>query len=198
MKLLQDTFRIYGNKFKKWVGGGELLFGVDIQTIYLITLIVAGCITVLYILFSDFLDGIADGIAFINPAVILAFITITSASGYLLEQFSEMTSLIVLIISCIISAIISSLLYFFILVPLKSAEVSLAYTEQSLEGQIGKVIVPIPKDGFGEVVIETASGIISKRATGFDNEEIDYEDEILIIEAKEGTLYVKKYDSPFK
>lgn len=176
----------------------KMIFGVEIQTVYLVTLIVAGCITVVYILFSDFLDGIVDGFFFLNPAVILAFITIASASGYLLEQFSPMTSVLVFIISCILSAIVSSLLYFFILVPLKSAEVSLAYTDQSLEGQIGKVIVPIPKDGFGEVVIETAAGIISKRATGFDNEAIDYDDEILIIEVKEGTLHVKKYQSPFK
>lgn len=176
----------------------DLIFGLEIQTVYLTTLIVAGCITLLYILFSDALDGIADGIFFIDPAVILAFITITSASGYLLEQFSPLSSLLVLIISCILSAIVSSLLYFFILVPLKSAEVSLAYTDESLEGQIGKVIVPIPQNGFGEVVIETAAGIIAKRATGFDNEAIDYEDEILIIEVKEGTLHVKKYQSPFK
>ncbi|CAM5180507.1 Membrane protein implicated in regulation of membrane protease activity OS=Ureibacillus acetophenoni OX=614649 GN=SAMN05877842_103219 PE=4 SV=1 [Ureibacillus acetophenoni] len=175
-----------------------MLFGVEIQTIYLVTLIVAGCITVIYILFSDFLDGILDAIVFINPAVILAFITITSASGYLMEQFSPLSSIWVFIISCILSAILSTLLYLFILVPLKSAEVSLAYTDQSLEGQIGRVIVPIPKDGYGEVVIETAAGIISKRATGFDNEAIDYNDEILIIEVKEGTLHVKKYQSPFK
>lgn len=175
-----------------------MLFGVEIQTIYLVTLIVAGCITVIYILFSDFLDGILDAIVFINPAVILAFITITSASGYLMEQFSPLSSIWVFIISCILSAILSTLLYLFILVPLKSAEVSLAYTDQSLEGQIGRVIVPIPKDGYGEIVIETAAGIISKRATGFDNEAIDYNDEILIIEVKEGTLHVKKYQSPFK
>ncbi|MFY3790838.1 hypothetical protein ACOQFO_03875 [Ureibacillus sp. MALMAid1270] len=175
-----------------------MLFGVEIQMIYLVTLIVAGCITVIYILFSDFLDGILDTIVFINPAVILAFITITSASGYLMEQFSPLSSIWVFIISCILSAILSTLLYLFILVPLKSAEVSLAYTDQSLEGQIGRVIVPIPKDGYGEVVIETAAGIISKRATGFDNDAIDYNDEILIIEVKEGTLLVKKYQSPFK
>lgn len=175
-----------------------MLFGVDIQTIYLVTLIVAGCITVLYILFSDLLDGVVEGVVFFNPAVILAFITITSACGYLLEQFSSMTSLIVFIISSIISAILSSLLYFFILIPLRSAEVSLVYTEQSLEGQIGRVIVPIPVDGFGEVVIETVSGIISKRATGFDNEAINHDEEVLIIEVKDGTLHVKEYNSPFK
>ncbi|BDH61559.1 hypothetical protein MTP04_16890 [Lysinibacillus sp. PLM2] len=175
-----------------------MLFGIEAQTIYFFTLIIIGCMTILYILFSDFLDGFTDGIPFFNPAVILAFITITSASGFLLEQLSPYTSLIVLIISCIISAILSTLLYFFILVPLKSAEVSLAYTEESLEGQVGKVIVPIPENGYGEVVIETVNGIISKRATGYDNEAISYEDDVLIIEVKQGTLFVKKYYSPFK
>ena len=31
---------------------------------------------------------------------------------------------------------------------------SLAYTDESLMGQVGKVIVPVPVDGFGEIVIE--------------------------------------------
>ena len=82
--------------------------------------------------------------------------------------------------------------------PLKSAEVSLAYTEESLGGQVGKVIVPIPVDGYGEIVIETVNGIISKRATGFENEAIEYDEQVLIIEAKEGTVYVKKYESALK
>lgn len=72
---------------------------------------------------------------------------------------------------------------------------SLAYTEESLEGQVGKVIVPIPTNGYGEIVIESVNGIISKRATGFENEPIDYDQQVLIIEAKEGTVYVKKYES---
>nr|WP_106784748.1 NfeD family protein [Lysinibacillus timonensis] len=169
-----------------------------IQNIYLISLIIAGCITILYILFSDLLDGALEAIPFLNPAVALAFITITSGVGYLLEQFSNLPSFIVFIISCIISAIFSTLLYFFILLPLKSAEVSLAYTDESLEGQTGKVIVPIPVNGFGEVLIETVNGNISKRATGFDNESIEYGEEVLIIEIREGTIYVKQYQSPFK
>lgn len=172
------------------------MFGVELQTIYLTVLILFGCLTIVYILFSDMLDGVLESIPFFEPAVMLAFITIFSASSYLLERFSPITSLVVVIISCIISALLSAFIYFFILSPLKSAEVSLAYTEESLGGQVGKVIVPIPKDGYGEIMIETVNGIISKRATGFDNEVIDYDEHVLIIEAKEGTVYVKKYHSP--
>lgn len=171
-----------------------LLFGIELETLYMILLLVVGCITIVYLLFSEIFDGLFEGIPFIDPAVILSFITLTSASGFLLEKFSSFSSIVIVIISSIISAIITSLIYYFILVPLKSAEVSLAYTEESLGGQLGKVIIPIPEDGFGEVVIETVNGIISKRATGFDNEAIEYDEQVLIIEAKDGTIYVKKYD----
>lgn len=172
--------------------------GLELHTIYLFTLIIVGCITIVYLLFSEVFDGVFEGIPFFDPAVLLSFITITSAAGFLLEKYSSMTSLIILIISCILSAIVSAIIYYFILVPLKSAEVSLAYTEESLGGQVGKVIVPIPVDGFGEIIIETVNGVISKRATGFDNEAIDYDEEVLVIEAKEGTVYVKKYESSFQ
>lgn len=175
-----------------------MLFGFELQAIYLTVLIVFGCLTILYILFSDIMDGAFEGIPYIDPAVILAFITMFSASAYLLEKFSPLSSMFVVLISSVLSAIFSALIYFFVLLPLKSAEVSLAYTDESLGGQVGKVIVPIPKNGYGEIIIETTSGVISKRATGFDNEEIDYDNQVLIIEVKDGTVYVKKYDSPME
>lgn len=175
-----------------------LLFGFEVHAVYLFTLIVVGCITILYLFFSELFDGLFEGIPFVDPAVILSFITITSAGGYLLEKFTSLSNLFIFLIACIISAILSGLIYFFILVPLKSAEVSLAYTEESLGGQLGKVIVPIPVDGYGEIIIETVNGIISKRATGYENEAIEYEEQVLIIEAKEGTVYVKKYESPLQ
>ena len=101
---------------------------------------------------------------------------------------------LVIIVALVISAILTFLLYFFVLVPLSSAEVSIAYTDESLQGQVGKVIVPIPIDGFGEIVIETVNGLISKRAAGYDNEEIEYEKEVLIIEVENGTFLVKEYE----
>ena len=66
-----------------------------------------------------------------------------------------------------------------------------------LGGQLGRVIVPIPVDGFGEVVIETTSGMISKRATGYDNEAIDYDETVLVVDVKDGTLFVRTYEKKF-
>lgn len=173
------------------------LFGMPIMQVYLVALIIAGVASVLYILFGDIAEGIGEVSPLLDPAVILAFITFTSAVGYLLEFVTAWNSVLILVISLASAIVFDLLLYFFVLLPLRSAEVSLAYTDASLMGQVGKVIVPIPVDGFGEIVIETVNGLISKRAAGYENSAIDYGKEVLIIEVREGTFIVKEYE-PFR
>lgn len=163
----------------------------------MVVLIFVGLGTILYMFFGDVAEGIGEGLPILNPSVILSFITMMAAAGYILEKLAWLSSGVNIVVAIILGAIISTLFYLFILVPLKSADVSLAYTEESLGGQLGKVIVPIPIDGFGEVVIESASGMISKRAAGFDNEAIDYDTTVLIVEVKEGTLFVREYEKKF-
>ena len=171
------------------------MFGYSLETIYLAVLIVIGCGTVLYLFFADLADASVEGIPFFDPAVILSFISFTAAIGYIFERFFSLTSWLNLLIAIVIATVLSVLLYYFLLVPLRSAEVSLAYTDESLEGQVGKVIVPVPLDGFGEIVIETANGIISKRAASYDNVEIPYDTQVLIINMREGTAYVVSYEN---
>lgn len=173
------------------------LFGMPVLNVYLTVLIISGLATVLYLFFSDIAEGIGEASPLLDPAVILAFITFTSAVGYILELTTELGHMLIIILAIVIAIGLDFLLYFFVLLPLKSAEVSLAYTDESLTGQVGKVIVPIPADGFGEIVISTVNGIISKRAAGYENAEIDYDKEVLIIEVKEGTFIVKEYE-PFR
>lgn len=173
------------------------LFGYSLEQIYLVVLIFVGLGTILYMFFGDVAEGIGEGLPILNPSVILSFITMVAAAGYILEKLTWLSSGMNIVVAFILGAILSTLFYLFILVPLKSADVSLAYTEESLGGQLGKVIVPIPIDGFGEVVIESASGMISKRAAGFDNEAIDYDTTVLIVEVKEGTLFVREYEKKF-
>ena len=167
------------------------------EQIYLVVLIFVGLGTILYMFFGDVAEGIGEGIPILNPSVILSFITMMAAAGYILEKLTWFSSGVNIVVAVILGAILSTLFYLFVLVPLKSADVSLAYTEESLGGQLGKVIVPIPIDGYGEVVIESASGMISKRAVGFDNEAIDYDTTVLIVEVKEGTLFVREYEKKF-
>ncbi|BAQ09032.1 membrane protein [Bacillus sp. OxB-1] len=173
------------------------IFGMSLVQFYLVVLIISGLATVLYVLFSDLAEGIGEGTPLLDPAVLLPFITFVSASGYVLELTTSWHSGLVIGIALIIAVVLDFLLYFFVLLPLRSAEVSLAYTDESLVGQVGKVIVPVPKDGYGEIVIESVNGIISKRAAGYENEPIEYDKEVLIMEVRDGTFIVKEYE-PFR
>jgi len=173
------------------------LFGQSIEQIYLYVLIIAAIATIFYVFFSDIAEGIGEGNPFIDPAIILPFITFTAAAGFIFEKVISWNSGIILIAALAVAFVLTLLLYFFILLPLSSAEVSLAYTDASLIGLVCKVIVPIPVDGFGEIVIETVNGLISKRAAGYENEPIDYGKEALIIEVRDGTFIVKEYE-PFR
>lgn len=173
------------------------LFGLPITQVYLYALIISGAITIVYVLFSDVAEGIGEVSPFLDPAVILSFFTFFSATAYILELVVSWSSGAILGVAITIAVVLDTLLYFFILLPLSSAEVSLAYSDESLMGQVGRVIVPIPVDGYGEIVIETVNGRINKRAAGYKNAAIEYGKEVLLIEVKDGTFIVKEYE-PFR
>ena len=83
-----------------------------------------------------------------------------------------------------------TLLNLFILIPLSQAESTLAYSEQDLKGRVGKVIVSIPSDGFGEVMIEGNGGNIAKSAVSFEAVDIEYGSTVLVIDVIKGVLHV--------
>lgn len=163
------------------------LFGIPLSSIYLTILIGSGCCILLTLFLSD-LFSVDIGI--LNPTLILAFFSILSSGGYIMEKYAEINSWLVLLISSVIAVIISIILHVFVFVPLSNAEESLVYTEESLKGRVGKVIVTIPKDGYGEILIESYSGNISKSATSFYNEEIQYGTEAVIVEIRSNVAYV--------
>ncbi|WP_408007592.1 NfeD family protein [Pseudalkalibacillus sp. A8] len=176
------------------------LFGFSMETIYLYGLIIGGCLTLIYILMSDILEGIFEVLSetFFNPTLILSFITIFSACGYLFEIMTGMNSWLILIVSVLLAFLSVTLLNIFVLIPLSSAEESNTYAIEDLQGRIGQVITSIPSDGYGEVLISGNSGNIAKSAVSLDDQPIKAGSEILVIETKDGVLHVTPYESsPF-
>jgi membrane-bound ClpP family serine protease len=172
------------------------LFGYSLQTIYLFCLIIGGVLTLLYILFGDILEGVFEILpdGFLNPTLILSFFTFLSSSGYLFEKLSNLNSFVILLISIFIALFLVIILNVFILIPLSSAEESLAYKEEDLKGRIGKVIISIPENGFGEVTLEGNGGTVARSATSFENEAIPYGSKVLVIDVIESVLYVSPYN----
>ncbi|MFF5816724.1 hypothetical protein [Lysinibacillus capsici] len=94
------------------------LFGYSLEQIFLVVLIFAGLATVLVMFFGDAVEGIGEGLPIFNPSVILSFITLMSAAGFILEKLAWFSSVWNIIAACIIGAILSSIFYLFVLIPL--------------------------------------------------------------------------------
>ncbi|AGK52411.1 NfeD family protein [Bacillus sp. 1NLA3E] len=168
------------------------LFGVSLETIYLYSLIISGVVTVLYLLFGDVLNGVLDGI--FNPTLFFSFITIFSAGGFLAEMYTSFHSGLIAAFFAVVSFIIVTLLNVFILIPISQAEESLVYEESDLRGRIGTIITTVPEDGFGEVLIESISGRISKPAVSLKKNVIPNGSKVLVIDVDNGVLQVELYE----
>nr|WP_263324941.1 NfeD family protein [Neobacillus sp. Marseille-Q6967] len=164
------------------------LFNLPLETLYLYGLIGSGLLTILYVFFADVVHF--DGPDFLNPVLILSFVTIFSASSYLFEKLSSIHYLVTIGLSAVLAFILVTLLNVFILIPLSSAEESLVYKESDLRGRIGKVITTVPVDGYGEVIIESISGRVAKPATSFDHVLIENGTKVLVVDVKDGVLQV--------
>ncbi|MFS0657074.1 hypothetical protein [Bacillus sp. 179-C3.3 HS] len=168
------------------------VFGIPLQTLYVYILVISGILTLVFVFFGDVLDGLFEAIPvpFLQPTLILAFLTFFSAGGLIAEKTSIVGSGLGAALSAVIAVVLVTCLHLFVLVPLSSAEESLSYTEADLKGRTGEVIVSVPKDGFGEVLLISNSGRISKPAISFDQEDIPYGTRILVVEVNKGVLSV--------
>lgn len=165
------------------------LLGYDFQTLYMYGLIIAGSLTLLYMLFGDVFH--IDPGSVLNPTVVLGFFAILSGSGYAFELTTHWSSVTILIISALIALVLVSIIHFFILVPLSKTEENTAYSIHDLVGKTAEVNVTIPENGLGEVVISSGHGLNGKMARSRDNKEIKEETKVKVVEVEDGVLVVE-------
>lgn len=168
---------------------------MDVSTLYLYALAAAGCGVLLSVVFSDLVPGVDQ---IFHPTLILSFVILTSAFGFGLEHLTAMSSLMILLLSGFISLILTTLVHLFIFVPLAEAEQSLGFSEQMLEGRSATVILPIPSDGYGEILVDDVSGRVSKSAVLFEGPPLDQGTKVIIIEIKQGVAHVMTYPNQWK
>ena len=122
--------------------------------------------------------------------MIFSFLTIFFASGFLFESVTDLHAGVIVSLSFLLALTTVTLLNVFVLIPVSRAESSLTFHDHDLRGRVGIVLTSVPVDGFGEVLIQSNSGSISKTAASFKNEQIASETKVLIIEVKNGVVYV--------
>jgi hypothetical protein len=169
---------------------------MELDTLYLTVLLVSGGVTIIYVLLSDVFDSIAIFDSWLSPAFVLSAISFFSASAYLLEKFSPLSSVVSAGISLVVASMLAILFNLFILTPLQHTEESTAYSEEDLEGEYGEIILSIPAEGFGEIVVRLDSGTIAKTATSMDGKPISAGATAVIMKIENDIAYVSELTDP--
>lgn len=172
------------------------------QTIYWGCLCGGFVFTVITVIFGDILGDVFGGILdslsfdhldFMNPMVVVGGITAFGGAGIILERLTSLEALIVAIFSMMIATSLSVLVYFVYVRPMKDAENSSGYAMSELTGKIGTVIVPVPEQGFGEVLIKIGGGNTNHIACSCDGESFGAGTRVVVAEIIDGVLKVIHY-----
>lgn len=168
------------------------------------TCLIGGVIFALVtVIFTDVIGNIMDGvfdmisadIHVFDPLVIIGGITVLGGAGITLTEYTGLSTGVVLLLSLLIAVFMSMLVFFFYVKPMKNTETSTGFSIQDLVGKIGEVIVPLPAKGYGEVLVKIGAGHTNQIAASFDREEIQAGTRVVVIEAKDDTLYVSRFEN---
>ncbi|MBN2983455.1 MULTISPECIES: NfeD family protein [Cohnella] len=153
--------------------------------------------------FGDILDSALDGMfewlsidahELFQPVVVTGGITVFGGTGLLLSRYSSLPAAGVYAASVGIAALIAIGMYFVYVRPMKNSENSTGYSIQDLAGKRAEVLTPIPAAGCGEVLVRVGAGNSNHVAASFEGVEVEAGTPVVVVEVKEGTLYVAKLD----
>lgn len=151
-------------------------------------------------LIGNLFDGILDflsieGLHFLQPVVLVSGITAFGGAGILLTEYTSLQVLPAAVLSVIAAILLSVPVYFFYVKPMENTENSTGYSMQDLTGRLGEVTVPIPATGYGEVIMKIGVGNTNQIAASFDREDIQTGTRVVVVEVRDGTLYVSRYEN---
>lgn len=171
------------------------------ESLFWICFLIGVIYTIVVVIFGDLLSGFFEAslewlhfeqIPVLQPMTLMGGLTIFGGSGLVLSKYFSFDLVLTLIIALLITIVGVVLLYFFYLKPMASAEQSTGFSLQQFVGKEAEISVPIPEQGFGEVLVRTVNGISNHIAASYDKAEISLEAKVVVVEVKEGVLYVSE------
>ncbi|MFD1773301.1 NfeD family protein [Paenibacillus rhizophilus] len=142
------------------------------------------------------LGGMLDFLSFdaLNPSVLAGGITVFGGAGILLTEYSGLTNDAILVLSLLISVFLSVLLYLGFVKPMNKSEMSTGFSMSELPGKIGEIIVPVPAQGFGEVMVRFGPANTLHTAASFDHRTLPAGTRVVIVEVSEGVALVSELE----
>ncbi|MDD3268414.1 MAG: protease [Syntrophomonadaceae bacterium] len=172
------------------------------QSIYWGCLFGGALFALVTIIFGDVLGDVLGGLLdflsfdhldFLSPMVLVGGITVFGGAGIMLERLTSLDVVPVALFSLLIALVLSALVYFVYVKPMKNAENSSGYSMSELVGKIATVIVPVPGQGYGEVLIKVGAGNTNQIAASYDGEDYRSGTRVIVAEIRDGAVLVFGY-----
>ncbi|GIP14444.1 hypothetical protein J40TS1_00860 [Paenibacillus montaniterrae] len=173
------------------------------ETLFWVCFLIGVLYTLIVIIFGDALSGAVDAstewlqvshLPILQPTTLIGGLTIFGGAGILMSRFTSLAMLAIAAIALAAAAIGVVFIYYFYVKPMSNAEMSLSYSIVELIGKQAQVTVPIPAEGYGEVIVKTAGGIVNHTAASFDQIAIGSEATVVVIDLDDGVLLVSEVD----
>lgn len=139
------------------------------------------------------LTGIDFHIGPFEPLSVGCFFTTFGGAGWIANKIVGSGSVAFFI--AVIVSVFATCFVQLAVIPLRRTEATTASEMTDVVGLAAKVILAIPKDGTGEILISTPYGRLNRMAASFEKIEIPSDQEVIIIEIKESVCYVSKKET---
>ncbi|WP_047150378.1 NfeD family protein [Aneurinibacillus tyrosinisolvens] len=166
-------------------------------------LIFGALFAIVAIIFGDFIGHLFGGlfdflpghsVHFIQPTVVVGAVTVFGGAGIVLTEYSSLSISVIVLLSLLLAVLLSICIYFLYVKPMRNTENSTGFSIQDFVGRIGEVMTPIPPAGYGEILVKMGAGNTHQIAASFDKEAIEAGTRVVIIDVKDDTLLVSRYE----
>ncbi|AIQ67850.1 membrane protease regulatory membrane protein [Paenibacillus graminis] len=170
------------------------------ETLYLGCLALGVIFAVVSVLLGDLigsaLDGIFDVVSFhfISPAVLAGGITVFGGAGILLTRYSSLDNGPILALSLLTAAFMGVVMYLGVVKPVNKSEMSSGFSMNELPGKIGEITVPVPAQGYGEIMVKFGAGNSLHTAASFDHHPLPAGIKVVVVEVEDGVALVSEFE----
>ncbi|ASA19980.1 protease [Paenibacillus donghaensis] len=170
------------------------------ETLYLGCLVLGVIFAVVSVVVGDLignaLDGMFDAVSFhfLNPTVLAGAVTVFGGAGILLTRYSALEAGPVAALSLLAAGFLGVLMYLGFVRPMDKSEMSSGFSMSELPGRIGEVMVPVPAQGYGEIMVRFGASNSLHTAASFDQELLPAGIKVVVVEVKEGVAMVSEFE----
>ncbi|HEY2492191.1 MAG TPA: protease [Paenibacillus sp.] len=145
---------------------------------------------------SSALDGMLDflSVDFFSPTIVAGAVTVFGGTGILLTRYSGFAATLIVILSILTAVLVSVVIYFVYVKPMENSENSTGYSIQEMVGRIGEITIPVPMQGFGEVMVKVGAGNTLHIASSLEQISLLAGTRVVVVDVEDGFLWVTEFE----